>query len=810
MNDEITIDIGGRGLPDEFEITEDGEIVEHLDDPFAPIDPEFGENLAMYMGESELARIADDVLRKIENDIESRKPWINRFRRGLELMGLHESDMDDGPFPGASTAVHPLLAEAMVQFWARAVPEMLPSDGPIKSSIVGKKTREKEERGQRVSDYMNYQCLTEDKPYYAEKTRMYMAIPFQGCGFTKTWRDATLDRLTGRYVPAEDLIIPYGASSLEETPRFTHRMRKTRNEVRKLMAAGFWVDCELSAPSPSDLEDEITEMKAVATDVDLIQDDADDVRHEVYECAIEYDLPGFPDISERTGAATGVALPYLVTIDKSSRKILSIYRNWEEDDQLKERVLYVTKHGYIPGFGIYDFGLFHLIGGLSEAATGALRVLLDGAATSSLQGGFKTKEGKKIGEGRLTVEPGVWKPVDVSAEDMAKAFYTPPFKEPSAALFQLLGFLVEAGQRFSSTTEALTGDAPTNSPVGTTVALIEQGSKVFSAIHRGLHISAAHEYSIRFKLNRKHVPEQGYPYDVDGDEREVYREDFGPGVSVVPVSDPNIFSQTQRVALAQAGYQLAVENPGIIDRRAAVQRLLEALRMPGIDEMMVQNEAQQPLDPVSENQAMLIGKPVRVFPEQDHRAHIQVHLAFLMHPGFGGNPEAQKILMPAMQAHLAEHVAALYVQHMRTLGVPAMPIDAQAKGAEAGASIPPAMADEIGRRAAMASAQFMQMPGLPNLAPAEEQQKPDAGQAEAKAAESAVKLKGKEDEHAQKLRHKEEEHQQKLAMDEAGAMLAGKKDLLAAIEDIRSKEEAGDMATLEKMLANLPTTGAPN
>jgi hypothetical protein len=806
MVEDLTIDITGEKLPDLYEII-DGEAVAVDDDPFARVDPKFGENLAMYMGDNELARIADDILRKIEYDIEARKPWIDRFRRGLELMGLHESDMDDGPFPGASTAVHPLITEAMVQFWARALPEILPSDGPIKAAVIGEKTPEKVARAQRIEDYLNYQCLVEDKPYYAEKSRLLMSVPYQGCAFIKTWRDYTLDRTCGRLVGAEDLIIPYGASTLEESPRFTHRMMKTRNEVRKLMSAGFWIDCELASPMPGDLDDEVRELKANATDIDLIQDDIDDARHEIYECAIEYDLPGFADVND-SGRETGVALPYLITIDKASRKILSVYRNWKETDRLKERVVYFTKYGYIPGFGIYDFGLFHLIGGLSEAATGALRVILDGAATASLQGGFKTKEGKKLGEGRVVIEPGVWKPVDVSADDMSKAFFTPPFKEPSNVLFQMLGFLVEAGQRFSSTTEALTGDAPTNSPVGTTVALIEQGSKVFSAIHRGLHHSAAHEHKIRYDLAREFMPEEGYPYDVDGDEREVFKEDFAPGISVVPVSDPNIFSQTQRVALAQAAYQLAVENPGIMDRRTTVKALLEALRMPGVDEMMLNNEAMQPLDPVSENQAFLVGKPVKVFPEQDHMAHIQVHLAFMMHPGFGGNLEAQEMLLPVMKAHMAEHMAALYARHMQTLGVPAQSIDAKAPGSETGIMIPPAMGDHIGRLAAQASAQFMQMPGLPNMQPEPEQPpEPDP----IKVADSQFKLQADQEKHVQNLQHKEEDHKQKLAHEEANAMIAGKKDIMAAINDIRSQQEKQDMAALEQMLANLPTDGvAPN
>jgi len=736
-----------------------GDVVEEglASDVMTP-DPnsQFTRNLALDLPESELDRIAQDLLTKIESDEKTREPWYQRFRRGLEMMGVHEDALDDGPFPGASSAVHPLLAEAMVQFWARAEPELIPPEGPVKVKVTGEQTEEATERAERVENYMNYQCLVEDYGFREESSRALIAVPWQGCAFTKTFYSPIRDTVCKEFVQAEHLIAPYSATSLEQAPRFTHRMFKTVNEVRKMQAARYYRPCDLAQPDYEEVID-AQEARDEAVDRGTPSGDPDDARHIIFEVSTEYEIPGHPDMDE-DGNETGIALPYIVSIEKSSRKILSIYRNWREDDDLKQRRVYVTKYGYIPGWGLYDFGLFHLIGGLSEAATGALRLVLDGSATASMQGGYRTKQGKRLGEGRSVIEPGVWKDTDLSHEDISKAFYTPPFKEPSPSLFNLLGFLVESAQRFSSTTETMVGDADNNAPVGTTVALIEQGSKVFSAIHSRLHHSAAHEYRIRYELTQEFMPEGGYPYDVLGDEREVFKEDFGPGISLLPVSDPNIFSQTQRIAIAQSSYQLATENPDIIDRREAVERMLKALKTPDIDSLLIKDDDLQPMDPVSENQALLLGKPAKVFAEQDHEAHIQVHIAFLEHPQFGGHPEAQEAIFAAAKAHLAEHMAALYVQRMNELGVPAQFISRDDEERQTQA-LPPHVAEQIGMEAARVSGEFLQTKGVPHPEP--EQPAPDANH-QVKMMQGQQKMQQDDQRHQMNLQHSDEAHKQNL------------------------------------------------
>jgi hypothetical protein len=659
----VEVDIGS--LNPAFEMGPGGQLIElPPDEDMLPASAAqgFRANLAEDMEESDLSAIAQKIIEAVEEDIESRADWQLRFERGLEMMGLKSSENDDGPFPGSSNAVPPLISEAIVQFWARSLAELVPSDGPAKGKVIGKQTKDLLDRAKRVAEYQNHELLYIDESWYWEHSRMLFTVPFAGCAFKKVYHDDVLGRNTSSFVRADDFIVPANAPDLKTAPRFTHRIWRTRNELKKLQLSGFYRDVDMTPPSS---EEETPEQSAINQVQGIAANEReDDARYELYETNIEYDLPGHEDPS-------GVALPYIITVDRESRKVLSIYRGWKEQDPAKRRRLCWVQYNYIPGFGFYGLGLFHLIGGLQEAATGALRVLLDSAATSSLQGGFVGKD-VALNESRLEIEPGVWKTVDATTEDLQKAFFTPAFNEPSPALVTMLEFLVSRMEKFTATTEMMTGEGNSkNAPVGSTIAMIEQGGKVFSTIHRGLHMSMASELRQRFELTQEFMPAEGYPYDVDGAHEGIFAQDFAPGVTIQPVSDPNIFSSAQRLALAQMTYEIAMANPDIVNREEGIRRMFDAARVPDVDKLFVSKEPPPPMDPVSEIQALLRGQPVQAYPDQNHMAHLQHYTAFLNNPEYGGNPEVQKQIMGPALALVGQRMAYAWAAHARGLGVPA-------------------------------------------------------------------------------------------------------------------------------------------
>jgi hypothetical protein len=670
----VPMDIGGPEMvgfeedipPELYQLDANGEMqVAPGEDELSAIDPqEFRANLAELLDDGYLNKMGRTIVEDTQSDIEARQPWTDRFKRGMEMMGLIKSDMDDGPFPGASTAVHPLITEAVVQFWARAMGEQVPADGPAKSKIIGKQTEVLVARGKRVADYMNHEMMFVDDGWYPEHSRSMFGVPMQGCVFKKIYHDDALDRNVSVMVAAEDFIAPAGITDLKTTPRFTHRLWRTDNDLNKAFASGMYREVDLGEV-PEEERSEEYEIKQEATD----QEEGDDTttnEWELYECYCEWELP--QEIEPQ--GTPGIALPYTVTVEKSTGKVLAIYRGWKSSDPLKRRRVRFVKYGYVPGFGLYDLGLFHLMGGLQQAATGALRVLLDGAATSSLQGGFVAKDAN-MKDQRLEIEPGVWKPLDATSEELNKAFFTPPFKEPSTALMTLLDFLTQRAEKFTATTEIMTGESNGKAPVGSVVAIIEQAAKVFSTIHRGLHMSMAQELRLRFELIQENMPAEGYPYDVEGAHEGILKEDFAPGVSIQPVSDPNIFSSAQRVAVAQATYQVAQENPDIVDRKVAVRRVLDAIRAPDVDELMISSKPPPPMDPVGEVQALLRGEPVQAYPDQMHEAHLQHLAAFASNPQYGGNPEVQKQIGPSLMAIIGQHLAYAWATASRALGAPA-------------------------------------------------------------------------------------------------------------------------------------------
>lgn len=689
-------------------------------------EPDFDQNLAEVLDDTYLDRLGQDVLEMIDADLESRRPWEDRFRRGLELVGLKDFVWQEGksPFEGASTAVHPMLAEAIVQSQARMMKEVWPAQGPAKTEVMGVETPDKRAAADRVQDHMNYQLTVEDKTYFMETQKLGLYLPIFGSAYRKAYHDYPTDRNVLRYLPGEDFILPYSARDCRSASRKTHRFKVLENDFKRGVKAGAYRDIELQEPGveqPTPAQEEINKVEGkVQTEAD------DDTTYTFYETDLFLDLQGYED-KDDAGNETGVALPYTLTLEKESGKVLAIRRCWEEHDPLKVMMDRYAEYWYLPGIGVYGFGLIHMIGGLAEAGTDALRGLLDSATWANLQGGFKAKDaGAKSGE--LHMKPGVWQDVDMDAEELGKAFHTPPFKEPSEALFKLLDFLTAQAQRFASTTDMMVGDSEAKgAPVGTTVALIEQGSQVYSGVHQRAHYACGVELQMLFKLNARFIPPEGYPYLVPGDDKAVYQQDYDDQmVSIVPVSDPNIYSQTQRIALAQSEYQLARDNPANFNMGAVLKRMLHAFKDPNPDEILIDPNNIPLMDPVTENVAMATGRPVKAKDGENHDLHLISHMAFAQHPQFGGLPQAQKLMGPAMMAHIAEHVALKYADVQRKLGAQVPPLNL---GAPQGTSISgdqnPQQIDQISMAAAQQVGAFTQQAGLsipPDDAPDQQQQ----------------------------------------------------------------------------------------
>jgi hypothetical protein len=635
------------------------------------LDTEFGANLAETLKSSELSRLADDIENWVEADERARDPWKRRFERGLKACGLilDPDDESKAPFPGAASVTHPLLLEACVQFQARSIAELFPATGPVKGDALGASNEALEEQAERVADFMNYQILYEDLTYFEDTDQMLMLLPLAGSAFKKSFYDPAWKTVRSVLCKAEHVLIPYACNSLHDTPRITHVIPKSHQDLLDLQDSGYYTNVPIQPPTEQPTRVSITDK---LDDRQLSIADGDE-EHILYEVHCSRKLPG-----------DETALPYIITMEKDSRNILGIRRNWREDDEDKRKRLWFTHYKYLPGLGAYGFGLIHAIGGLGEAATGIIRAVLDAAAFASMQGGFKSRDAKF--KGNVQITPGVYHDTDMTFEELSKAFYTPPFKEPSKALVDMLGGLVEAGQRFSSTTESMVGEANNNGPVGTTLALIEQGSKVFSAIHKRLHNSAGEEFRQRFELNSDHLPDQ-YPYAVSKESRRIARADFSDRISVKPVSDPNVWSQSQRIALAQGVLQLAESAPNLYDSFEAHRMMLEALRVPDIDILLPDPNNVPHSDPVSEGSYLLIGKPVKAHIDEDHQSHITVHQQ-QMQQFQAMPPEIANRVMPALVAHMAEHYAHAYrLQMSQMIGAPLPVLDTSPQRSDMGAQL---------------------------------------------------------------------------------------------------------------------------
>lgn len=753
VGEEFDFGPDAGGLPTTFEMDADGNVIEAANDPEFPGSTEApaGVNIAETLSEDYLTKLGSDIVEKVERDNEERSTWRDRFERGLSLMGLVESDLDDGPFPGASSVVHPLITEAVTQFWGRAMGELFPAAGPAKGKVMGAQTKEKLDRAERVAEYINYELTHEDEEYIDGSSRLLFTLPLTGCAFRKTYRDLSLDRNVGVFVPAEDIIVPSEATNLRTSERYTHRMRKSRNELLKLQLAGFYRDIDLQPPQNND-DDEILKIKQETQDLTPDQD-GDDAEYELFETNINLDIPGFEHVGD-DGLPTGLELPYAVTVDRHSRRVLSIYAAWKAGDKKYRRRVHITKYGFVPGFGFYDLGLFHLIGGLQAAATGALRVLLDSAASASLSGGFVSKNANLKGK-TLVSSPGEWQPVDASSEDLQKAFFPLPVKEPSPALFNLLALLIDGGKSFTATTDAMAGKGDgKNVAVGTIEKLIEQGEKVMSTIHRMAHRSLGEELGFRYELAGEFAPEGGYPYDVSGQERSVYKEDFTSDVSVVPISDPNIFSSSQRLAISQMVYEVGTANPDKVNRTKAIRRLFEAARVPDIDDLVPDEPEATPYDPNGEIQAMLMGKPIMVIPEQPHDEHLKVLWAFASNPQYGGNKQVQMQIGSTLLSTIGQHLAYAWATHSRALGAPVGYMD-PGTGQMAQPNL--AAPEQIAAVLALVAPQLATVPGLPPIEEGGEGGKDDG---QAKMMEAQIKA----DSERQSMALEREKHQQNMQM----------------------------------------------
>jgi len=575
----------------------------------------------------------------------SRKDWEQSYMEGLDLLGFKYENRTE-PFQGASGATHPVLAEAVTQFQAMAYKELLPSDGPVRTQIVGAITPQKEQQAQRVKDFMNYQIMDQMQEYEPEFDQMLFHLPLAGSSFKKVYYDDLLGRAVSKFIPADDLIVPYTATSLDDAESVIHTIKISENDLRKQQVAGFYSDIELSPPAV--IEDKITE-KERELEGTKKTGKPDDV-YTLLECHINLDLEGFEDIGP-DGEPTGIKLPYIVTIEEGSTKVLSIRRNYAPNDPKKNKIQYFVHFKFLPGLGFYGFGLIHMIGGLSRTATTALRQLLDAGTLSNLPAGFKQR-GVRVRDEAAPIQPGEFKDVDAPGGSLRDAFYPLPYKEPSQTLLALMGIVVQAGQRFASITEMQVGDGNQNAAVGTTIALLERGSKVMSAIHKRLYGALKKEFKLLAKIIKTYLPPV-YPYDVVGGAKEIKQADFDDRVDIIPVADPNIFSMSQRITLAQTELQLATSNPQLHNLYAVYRDMYTAIGVKNVDQILPPPAPPMPKDPSLEHIDALGGKPFQAFPGQDHRAHITAHLNFMSTNMVRNNP----MVMAAIQKNILEHIS---------------------------------------------------------------------------------------------------------------------------------------------------------
>jgi len=636
---------------DGFEMMEDGSAEQITDETQVDLsNVPFNANLAEYISEDELSKFSSDLVNAFEADRESRKDWEDTYIKGLDMLGFKYEDRTQ-PFEGASGVVHPLLAESVTQFQAQAYKELLPPSGPVRTQIVGEVTPQTEQQATRVKDYMNYYIMNVMEEFDPEMDQLLFYLPLSGSAFKKVYYDEILKRCVAKFVASEDLVINYLATDLEQAERITHIVKMSSNEVRKLQVSGFYRDVEINSgliENTNEVQAKVNELQGV----EAVSEEQNE-EHIILEMHVDADVPGFEDTS-------GVKLPYIITIDQYSQKILSIKRNYKEGDTTYKKNAYFVHFKFLPGLGFYGFGLIHMLGGLSRTATSVLRQLIDAGTLANLPAGFKAR-GMRIRDHDEPLQPGEFRDVDVTGTSIKESLLPLPYKEPSGTLFQLLGFSVDAGKSFAAIADMKMGEGNEQNPVGTTLALLERGTKVMSAIQKRLYYSQRKEFKLLATCLQMYTPPE-YPYHVVGGDRMIKQADFDDRVDIIPVSDPNIFSMSQRVMLAQQQLQLAQSNPQMHNLREAYRRMYAAMGVDSIDAILKPDRDQPaPQSPAVENAGAMKGMPLKAFIQQDHPAHMKAHAEFMFTRMVQINPP----LYSQLQAHMSEHVALMATKQVQ-------------------------------------------------------------------------------------------------------------------------------------------------
>ena len=658
-----------------------------LDDGSAIVNPledtseqgAFNANLAELIPDDELESLASGLVGDYEYDKDARNEWLKTYTDGLDLLGFKYEDRSR-PFAGATGVTHPLLAETVTQFQAQAYKELLPPEGPVRTQIVGEVTPETEEQSQRVKEYMNYQISYAMEEYDQELDQMLFHLPLAGSAFRKVYYDGVKGRAVSKFVPAEDVVIPYVSTDMESCERITHVVKIMGNELRKKQVGGMYRDIDVSMQpvdknDARDKYDKLSGADQTANSEEIV----------LLEFHCDLDIPGFEDKNLQTGETTGIKLPYVVTIDEGSKKVLSIYRNYKEQDPLRKKIQYFVHYKFLPGLGFYGFGLIHMLGGLSRTATSALRQLIDAGTLSNLPAGFKAR-GLRVRDDDQPLQPGEFRDVDAPGGAIRESLMLIPYKEPSQTLFALLGFVVEAGQRFAAIADQKMGEGSQANPVGTTMAIMERGTKVMNAIHKRLHYAQKVEFKLLAQVLSESLPPE-YPYAVRGGNRIIKQQDFDERVDILPVSDPNIFSMAQRVTLAQTQLQMAVSNPQMHNMHEAFRRMYQALGVRDIDMILPPPQQPQPEDPGMENSKSLQMMKLQAFPGQDHAAHINAHQAFMSSFLVANNPPTMGIL----QSHISEHISLLAREEVEEKNAQVM----QEQAAQFGGQVPPELMQQF-------------------------------------------------------------------------------------------------------------------
>ncbi len=727
---------------------------------------EFSANLAEFLPEKVLHRIASDLDDLITDDDRSRDEWKKVYEKGMVLLGLTYEDRTE-PFDGATGVTHPILNEAVTQFQAQAYKELLPPGGPVRTTIIGKVTPEREAQAERVKTFMNYQITQVMEEYDPDFDQMLYMLGYGGSMFKKVYYDDYLGRATSPYIQPKDLIVPYAARDLLTAERVTHVLKYSPNELKRLQVNGFYRDIDLGNPGGTDT-DEIQQRIDKTTGVEEIDEPAE---YTLHECHCYLDIEGFED-KDGDGLETGLHIPYVVTYEKHSMKILSIRRNWREDDEKKRKRQFFVHYKFLPGLGFYGFGLVHLLGNLSRASTSILRQLIDAGTLANLPAGFKAR-GLRI-EDQTPIQPGEWRDVDAPGGDLQQSLLPLPYKEPSATLFQLLGFCIGAAEKFIGTTDLGMGESNQELPVGTTIALLERGSRVMSAVHKRMHFAQMQELKLLANVFAEYLPPE-YPYEVQGADVSIKSQDFDGRVDVIPVSDPNIFSMTQRITLAQQQLQLAQQAPQMHNMYEAYRRMYSALGVTDVDLVLPPPPKPVPESPALENARSLVipsgGQPLKVFPDQDHIAHIQTHIGFMKLPLLMASPAVYGVLLSHVLEHLSLAAQQQVVLQMQQQGINIM-------------LQPHEMEVEVAKAEAMMLAQLM-----PELAP---QQGPDPL---IQIQQQNLALK------AQDIQNKAENDQQKVALEQQKMLQKARQDQ----ERLQSNEDIAQLranTAMQRVAAN--------